>query len=149
MELLTGTDAAKQLEGKDTVDEVDTVFDAFMIGGQVPAYVTDTASWPIVTVKGGSHTLEFAVIPRYWGVGTNADTLEAGKTSEFFAQKVADNYDAILPSEKLLRDIQAQANPKILYTGVQKPDTTADDSTPAIAKLKSKVDTALSGVAMD
>lgn len=146
MELLTGTDAAKLLAGKETVDEVDGVFDSLMAGGQVPAYVTDTADWPIVTVKSGGHTLEYAVIPRYWGVGTNADTLEAGKTSEFFAQKVADNYDALLPSEKTVRDIQAAANPKIAYTGIQKADTTADDSTSAVVKLKAKVDAALASV---
>jgi hypothetical protein len=146
MELLTGSDAASQLDGKESVDDVDRVFESFMLGGQVPGYVTDTADWPIVTVKGGGHTLEYAVIPRYWGVGTSADVLEAGKTSEFFAQKVADNYDAILPSEKMVRDIQAAANPKIAYTGIQKPDTTADDTTAAVVKLKSKVDAALSGV---
>jgi hypothetical protein len=144
MELLTGTDAATQLAGRETVDDVDAVFDAFMAGGQVPGYVTNTADWPSITIKGDGHTLEVPVIPDYWGVGTNADPLRAGKTSEFFAQKVADNYDAVLPSEKLLRDIQAQANPKLAYIAVQNASGGADDSTAGMIKANAKANAALS-----
>lgn len=139
MELLTGSDASAQLAGKETVDEVDKVFDAFMAGGQVPGYVTDSASWPTVTVTGGGHTLSYPVCPLYWGVGTNADPLFAGKTSEFFAQKVADNYDAILPTEKMVDDIQAQSDPKIMYVYQQKSDGTEDASTAGVIAASAKL----------
>lgn len=145
---IPGTDVAKLLAGKESVDDIDRVFESLMIGGSVPEYVTDSSNWPIVVVKGGGHVLEIPTIPDYWGVGTDKDPLRAAKTSEFFAQRVADNYYAILPSEKLLGDVQAQANPKLVYIPIQRKDPTtgkmvSDESTAAVIKANDKANAAI------
>lgn len=138
---LTGSDARDELAGAKTTDDVDAVLRRYMKSGDVPSFIK-TDFWVWVPISGGGHTLELRVLGDYWGVGTNADYLRAGKTSEGFAQEVADHYDAILPSQKLLRDVEAQANTRVAFIPVQKGGG-ADDSIEAVFKANDLANTAL------
>lgn len=141
----TGSDAADDLSDAKTVDDVDKVFRRYMKSGNVPGFIASDW-WVPVTITGGGHVLEILVCPDYFAVGTNADMLRAGKTSQFFAQEVADKYDSILPSQKLVDVIESQAsNPKLGFIAVQTASGGADDSTSAVIKANTKAEAAMDG----
>lgn len=140
----TGSDAADDLSDAKTVDDVDAVFRRYLKAGNIPGFI-ESDWWVPLTLTGGGHTLEILVCPDYAAVGTNSDMLRMAKTSEFFAQEVADKYDAILPSQKLLAAIEANAaNPKIPFQAVQTASGGADDSVSAVIKANAKAQSALS-----
>jgi len=122
----TGTDAENDLADASTTADVDRVARRYLKNGDVPSYIA-TSFWSYLKIEGNGHVLELRVAPDYFALGTNDDPLRLGKTTEAFAQEVADTYNAILPSQKLLRDIEAAASPKIPYIAVQKGGG-ADDS---------------------
>lgn len=133
MDLLSGTDIAAAIADKETVGELDKFYDALLSGGVVPGYITDTSEWPILTTKNAGHTLEFATAQDYGSFGKNSDYFRVGKSTQRFAQKYVEKYDAIMPSAKLLRIIEAAASPKIPYIPVQKGGG-ADESTAGVIK---------------
>lgn len=137
----TGSDARDELTGAKTTDDVDVVFRKYMKNGDVPNFIKKDF-WVWVPINENGHSLELRVLGDYWGVGTNTDYLRAGKTSEGFAQEVADYYDAILPSQKLLRDVEAQANERLAFIPVQKGGG-ADDSVEAVFKANDLANAAL------
>lgn len=84
---------------------------------QVPTYITSNP-WPVVKVSNNNHTLLIRVIPDYFALGTDADPYRI-KGSPFLAQKIATIFSSILPSAKLVRDIQGAATNKWAYTDVK------------------------------
>lgn len=138
----TGSDAADDLSDAKTVDDVDKVFRRYLKAGNIPGFIASDW-WVPVKITGGGHTLEILVCPDYAAVGTSADMLRMGKTSQFFAQEVADKYDAIMPSQKLVDIIEAQAsNPKLGFIAVQTASGGADDSVAAVVKANTKAEAA-------
>ena len=134
MDLLSGTDIADAIADKETVGELDKFYASLLVGGMVPGYISDTVDWPILTSKNAGHTLEFATAPDYGSFGKNSDYFRIGKSSQKLTQKYVEKYDAIMPSAKLLKIIQAAADPKINYIPVQKSDTTEDSSTAGLIR---------------
>lgn len=86
--------------------------------GNVPSYIA-SSFWKWVTITGGGHTLEILVAPDYFALGTDDDPWRVGRTSENFAQDVADKYGAVLPTWKMLKAIQSASDPHIPYIDVK------------------------------
>jgi len=123
-----------------TVDEVDAVFRKRLKAGDIPSWIKEDW-WVPVVIKGGGHTLELLVAPDYAAVGSDDDFIRLGKTSEYFAQEYAEAFDAVLPSQKLLLDIENAASVQVPYIAVQKAGK-ADDSTAAVIKANDLLDAA-------
>jgi len=115
---VTGTEIEEELSSAKTTEDVDKIVIKHMEDDHVPDYIADDY-WRLVTIKSADHELELLVAPDYFALGTDEDPFRVGRESPFCAQQVADYYDSILPSTKILRAIQSQANPKFAYTDVK------------------------------
>jgi hypothetical protein len=82
----------------------------------VPDYI-GSDPWKWVEIDEHGHTLRMLVAPDYFAVGN--PPLRMARTRPFGAQDVADHYDAILPSRKILRAIQYAASPRIGFLDVK------------------------------
>lgn len=118
MAKFTGTDAAEELAGANGTKEVDALIKGWVKDGSVPSYLKDD-DWPSLTIKNATHTLKVLVAPDYAAVGTDSDPFVIGRSSPYLAQWWADYYDAIMPSGKLLMEIERAASPKLVYTDVK------------------------------
>ena len=116
--MTTGSDIEEELADAKTTSDVDKIVLHHMEKDHVPDYIADSY-WKLVTIKGVGHELELLVAPDYFALGTDDDPFRVGRESPYCAQSVADYYDSILPSTKILREIQKQANPKFAYTDVK------------------------------
>lgn len=135
-------DAEALLAGATTVEEADAVYRDLLSKGQVPDYIK-TNYWVGRQITGGGHTLDVLVAPDYGAViGADGKPFRIGKSSQKFAQEYADNFDAILPSQKLLRDLEASADVKLGFIPVQKGGG-ADDSIEAVITANDKAVAAL------
>jgi len=131
-------DIAAELAGLTTTDDIDAVYRRHLKSGDVPSYIATEGWWPgKVIITGGGHTLEILSIPDYGAIGSADDPYRIGKSSEKFAQEYADAFDSILVSQKLLRDIEAAADPKFPFMPVQKGGG-ADDSIDAVGTANDK-----------
>jgi hypothetical protein len=115
----TASDVAEALTDAKTRADFDDVFRDYLRDGDVPRYVAKD-DWVSLHLAGGGHTLELLVMPDYGAVGASDSPFRIGNESQDFAQEYADAFDAVLPSQKLLRAIEAAASPKIAYIPVQK-----------------------------
>lgn len=128
---------SRLLAGDDTVDHADSVYREMLNAGDVPDYLK-SMYWVGRQIKGGGHTLDVLVAPDYFAVqGKDGRPFRVGKSSQAFAQEVADRYDAIMPSPKLLRDLEGSADVKLGFIPVQKGGG-ADDSMEAVVKANDR-----------
>lgn len=132
---------ADDLDGANTVEEVDAVYRRYLRSGNVPSWIK-TSDWIWVTTKNDKHTLEFLVPSNYGSVGPDGSPLIIGKSSQKFAQEYADAFNAIIASQRLLEVIECAADVQIPYIPVQKGGM-ADDSTAAVIKANDLFDAAL------
>lgn len=107
--LPTATKAATDAFDKKALEYVSSL--------QIPDYIASNP-WPVIKVSNDKHTLLIRVIPDYFALGTDADPYRI-KGSPFLAQKIATVFGSILPSAKLVRDIQSAATAKWAYTDVK------------------------------
>ncbi len=115
---VTGTEIEEELSSASSTAEVDKIVLRHMNDDHVPDYIADDY-WRLVTIKSPDHELELLVAPDYFALGTDEDPFRVGRESPYCAQAIADYYDSILPSTKILRAIQSQADPKFAYTDVK------------------------------
>jgi hypothetical protein len=116
--MTTGTDIEEELSEVSSTADVDKIIWKHVKAGHVPDYIAEDY-WKEVVIKENGHELKLLVAPDYFAVGTDDDPFRVGKETPMLAQKVADHYDSILPSTKILRKIQEQASPKWSYTDVK------------------------------
>lgn len=116
--MTTGSDIEEELADAKTTSDVDKIVLHHMEKDHVPDYIADSY-WKLVTINANGHELELLVAPDSFALGTDDDPFRVGRESPYCAQSVADYYDSILPSTKILRAIQSQANPKFAYTDVK------------------------------
>lgn len=102
---------ADDLDGANTVEEVDAVYRRYLRSGNVPSWIK-TSDWIWVTTKNDKHTLEFLVPSNYGSVGPDGSPLIIGKSSQKFAQEYADAFNAIIASQRLLEVIECAADGK-------------------------------------
>lgn len=115
-----GSDVEDDLSGATSRDDYDRVFRRYLKRGWVPDYVAKAGWWAgKVRITGGGHVLDLLVLPDYGAVGTDDDPFRVGNESQSFAQEYVDAFDSVMPSQKLLRDIEAASNPRIPYIPVQ------------------------------
>jgi len=106
----TGSDVETDLADAVSREDYDNVFRRYMKKGWVPNYIAKTGWWGgKVTIKEGGHVLEVLVAPDYGAVGTDDDPFRIGNETQTLAQEYVDKYDSIMPSQKLLRAIEAAA----------------------------------------
>lgn len=128
-----------ELASASTVDDVDRIVRRHLNSNDVPDYIAKDF-WVWRQIKGNGHTLELRVAPDYAAIGRSSPW-RIGKSSEFLAQEYADKYDAILPSQKMLADLEASADVKIPFIAVQK-NGGADDSVDATVRANDKANDA-------
>jgi len=114
----TGTEIEEELTSAVTTADVDKIVIRHLEKDHVPDYIGEDY-WKEVVIKGNGHELTLLVAPDYFALGTDEDPFRVGRESPFCAQRVADYYDSILPSTRILREIQKQADPKFAYTDVK------------------------------
>lgn len=85
--------------------------------GEVPSWITKRA-WPIVeasaVIDGVKRVLRYPVMPDRLSLGTDEDPLAVGLTPSY-AQVVADDLYAVIPTRRMSRAIWGAAPVKILY----------------------------------
>jgi hypothetical protein len=116
----SASDVADEVRKATDVEDMDAVFRDHLESKDVPKYIAKSW-WIPVTIEGGGHTLEILAAPDYGAVGTNGDPFRIGKESQFFAQEYVDAFDAIMPSQRLLKAIEAAADPKLEFIPVSIP----------------------------
>ncbi len=116
--MATGTDIEEELSEAKNPLEVDKIIRRFLKKGDVPDYIAKDY-WKAVRINENGHSLELLVCPDYFALGTDDDPFRVGRETPFIAQEIADEFDSILPSTKILRIIQQQADPKFPYTDVK------------------------------
>lgn len=114
----SGSSVKTLFDAATTTARVDGVAKALLAEGAVPDFIASDW-WKWVTVTGGGHTLRILVAPDYMAFGPDDDSFPLARETPYGAQACADFFGAILPSRKLVRDIQAQASPKIPYLDVK------------------------------
>lgn len=114
----TGTEIEEELSFAATTADVDKIVIRHLEKDHVPDYIANDY-WKEVIIKGNGHELKLLVAPDYFALGTDEDPFRIGRETPFCAQRVADYYDSILPSTRILREIQKQADPKFAYTDVK------------------------------
>ena len=140
----TGVEAS--LADAKTVEDVDAVYRDYLARGAVPGYVK-TDDWVGRQITGGGHTLDVLVLSDYGSiVGPDGVPFRIGKSSQGLAQEYADAFYSILPSEKLLTDLENSADVKIGFIPVQKSGGGADDSVEAVIIANDKAIAALDKV---
>jgi hypothetical protein len=125
----------------ETVPDVDKAVRSALRNGDIPDYIAKDPWWGgKVIINENGHTLEVLVAPDYGAVG-RSHPIRIGKESQFAAQDYVDAYNSIMPSQKLLRAIEAAASPKIPFIAVQKAGR-ADDSVAGMIKASELADAA-------
>jgi hypothetical protein len=114
----TGTEIEEELSEAKTTSDIDKIVISHMEEDHIPNYILKDY-WKEVTIKGNGHTLVILVAPDYFALGTDDDPFRVGRESPFCAMRIADYLDSLLPSTKILREIQKQAEPKFAYTDVK------------------------------
>ncbi len=114
----SGSEIKALFDAATTTQRVDAVAKSLMASGDVPDFIA-TNWWKWVTITGGGHTLKILVAPDYMCFGPDDDSFPLARATPYGAQACADYYGAIIPSRKLMRDIQAQASPKIPYLDIK------------------------------
>jgi len=116
--MATGSTIEEELRSAKTMPEVDRLVWKHVKAGHVPSYIA-SAYWKLVTIKENGHVLELLVAPDYFAIGTDTDPWRVRRGSPFLAQSIADKYDSILASRKLIDKIEEQASPKMKYVDVK------------------------------
>lgn len=117
--------------------EVDDVVARLISDGDVPNYVA-VDSWQWVEISGRGHVLRILACPDCFALGPDDDPYRVSRTTPYGAQAVADVYDSILPSRKLVADLQRASSPTIPFIDVKAHGIPlADIATPAAADLAS------------
>jgi hypothetical protein len=105
---MTGSEIVAALERAKPADWQMMILQ-YALDGQVPSWVSNVALWPWVTVKGTidgkAHALSYQVLGNYYAEGTDTDP-QFVPFIPAYAQQVADRAGAILPSRKMVSDIE-------------------------------------------
>jgi len=87
--------------------------------GNVPPFIRDQ-HWRWVEVKAAGHTLRYLVAPDYMSIGTADDFIVFGPTPDE-GQLIADSYNAIIPSRKMVTDIRNASTRRLPLSDVKGP----------------------------
>lgn len=117
-----------ELRATKLADREKAVLDAFS-RGEVPKWLFQ---WRPISVSakidGETRRLEYEVLPDYLSLGDEQDYFRVPMTPAT-AQELADRFDAILPSSRMVNEIYANAsaklNPQPIFPNLQKPDETS------------------------
>lgn len=113
--MYTDDEVKSQLDGAETPHDVDIAVASILDSGGMPDYITKIP-WKPVVIHGGGHTLEIRVASDYAGLGQG---YRLSRLTPYGAQDYADRIDSILPSKKLLNDIENASSPQIPYIDVK------------------------------
>lgn len=114
---LSDDEVKARLAAASDIASVDGAIIKMIDEGGIPSYIA-VDSWKVVDVPpSGGHTLQILVAPDYGALGH----YRLARESPYGAQYYADKLNAILPSRKLMRDIQNASNPKIPFIDVKGP----------------------------
>lgn len=81
-----------------------------ILRGNVPEFMRRFA---VVTIRTDSHLARYEVAPDYLAVGSDEDFVRVPMRPET-AQRIADRFDCLLPTRKMVDDIYAQAAVKVV-----------------------------------
>lgn len=119
---ISADDAAAAYASAKTPADVDRKVLGFLKNGGTPDYIA-TKFWKWVEISGRGHTLRILVAPDYHAIGEDSSSVfRTARTTPYGAQTVASFFNAILPSQKLLRDIQTASNPRLTYIDIKRAD---------------------------
>lgn len=107
------------------------------VDGSTPSLV---GQWLPVPVSSGSLSGTIYVSPDFFGVGTDADWIR-WPMKPGVAQRLADHYDAVLPTRKMADDIYAASTVRTRL----KPSATDRDAVPTIVSTNTRTETAIAG----
>jgi hypothetical protein len=117
--MLSQSDIEEIFAGAKSPAGVDALLETMLDhGGEVPGYIA-TDFWRWVEIRGGGHVLRILVAPDYLAVGSPPFRL--ARTTPYGAQAAEDTSNAILPSRKIVREIQRAASPRIPFLDVKGP----------------------------
>jgi len=113
----TGLQIARGMSGADFASAVrglsDTQRDAAaLLAAQAGATPAGVADWKPVPVSAGALSGTIYVAPDFWGVGNDADWVR-WPVMPATAQRIAELYGAVLPTQKVADAIQATADVKV------------------------------------
>lgn len=112
----TGTEFAALLKDKRGEERQKLILQAWK-NGEVPSWITKRA-WPIVEssaiVDGRKRILRYPVMPDRLSIGTDEDPLYVGLMPKY-AQIVADDLFAVIPTRRMSRAIWGAAPVKLIY----------------------------------
>ena len=84
-----------------------------LLGGNCPPFLRGFLPVSVTaTIGGAAHTVVYEVSPDYLGIGSDSDWIRMPMTPAT-AQQVADAYDCLLPTRKMVNDIYAAASVKL------------------------------------
>lgn len=85
-----------------------------ILGGNLPEFERTFKTLHVTTVdsKGVVHTADYEVMPDYLAVGSDADYVRIPLTP-MTARRIADNFDCVLPTRKMVDDIYRNAELKL------------------------------------
>ncbi len=101
-----------------TTAEVDAAVWKLVKKGDVPDFIARDF-WKWVVIEENGHKLEVLFAPTFFALGDDDDPWFVGRVSEALAQNVVDQYDALLPTWKLLQAAQKQSGMVIPYIDVK------------------------------
>lgn len=113
----SGAEVEAHFAAASSTSKVDAVVGALVAIGALPSYIA-IDFWKYVAISGGGHSLRILVAPDYAALGV--PPFRIGRASPFAAQAICDALgDVILPSRKIVRELQRAASPKIGFLDVK------------------------------
>ncbi len=117
--MISGDFVQAQFAAAGSTSAVDAVVDLLVSHGGLPDYIA-IDFWKYVVIRGGGHTLKILVAPDNAALGD--PPFPIGRASPFSAQSVGDSLgEVILPSRKIVREVQRAASPRIAFIDVKAP----------------------------
>ena len=114
----SGDEVEAQFSSASSTSNVDSAVEALVSIGALPDYIA-VDFWKYVVIHGGGHTLKILVAPDYCALGSPGP-FRIGRASPFCAQSICDSLGAvILPSRKIVREVQRAASPRIAFIDVK------------------------------
>jgi len=96
-----------------TLDQREARVREEMISGNIPDFLRRFLPLTVrATIDGQPHTMVYEVMPDYLAIGSDADFVRMPMRPQT-AQAVADRFECVLPTRKMVNDIYAQATVKL------------------------------------
>lgn len=135
--LLSASVVRSTLDACATPQDVDAAASDMADEGGVPDYVA-VDSWQWVEIAGHGHVLRILVCPDCLALGPDDEPYRLSRMTPYGAQAMADRFDSILPSRKLVSDAQRASSPLIPFIDVKAHGIPLSEiTTPAAADLAS------------